>query len=153
MATNPPSAESDVFRCFYSEIEAVLDPAAVARLLWQGGVLTDAQLDEAEHESTSLSQRKSDIMSAVRKVIRGDSRKIWVLVAVLEKFPASCLIARRMREELNNGINDRLFMTIKCCFTCTIQPEYNLLHTQLLLHLQRLQVYTLVLCNIYTTLQ
>ena len=52
MATNPPSTESDVFRRFYSEIEAVLDPAAVAKLLWQDGVLTDAQLDEAEHEST-----------------------------------------------------------------------------------------------------
>ena len=151
MAIDPPSAESGVFRHFYSEIEAVLDPAAVARLLWQGGVLTDAQLDEAEHESTSLAQRKSYIMSAVRKVIRGDSRKIWVLVAALEKFPASCLIARRMREELNNGINFHDF--IKCCFTCTIQPEYNLLHIQLLLHLQRLQVYTLVLCNINTTLQ
>ena len=46
---------SSVFRRFYSEIEAVLDPAAVARLLWQGGVLTDAQLDEAEHESTPIS--------------------------------------------------------------------------------------------------
>ena len=112
MAINPPSAESDVFRHFYSEIEAVLDPAAVARLLWQGGVLTDAQLDEAEHESTSLAQRKSDIMSAVRKVIRGDSRKIWVLVAALEKFPAACLIARRMRKELNDGMTDRMMMII-----------------------------------------
>ena len=118
------AAESDVFRHFYSEIEAVLDPAAVARLLWQGGVLTDAQLDEAEHESTSLAQRKSDIMSAVRKVIRGDSRKIWVLVAALEKFPASCLIARRMREELINGINE--FHDYKMLFymynTARVQP-------------------------------
>ena len=107
MATKPPSADhdqSEVFRRFYSKIEAVLDPAAVARLLWQGGVLTDAQLDEAEHESTSLAQRKSDIMSAVRKVVRGDSRKIWVLVSALEKFPASCHIARRMRKELNDGM-------------------------------------------------
>ena len=61
---------SDVFRRFYSKIEAVLDPAAVARLLWQGGVLTDAQLDEAELTSTSLAQRKSDIMSVVRNYIR-----------------------------------------------------------------------------------
>ena len=107
MATNPPS---DVFRHFYSEIEAVLDPAAVARLLWQGGVLTDAQLDEAEHESTSLAQRKSDIMSAMRKVVRGDSRKIWVFVSALEKFPASCLVARRMRKELNDGMTDRMII-------------------------------------------
>ena len=106
MATNPPSAESDVFRHFYSEIEAVLDPAAVARLLWQCGILTDAQLDEAEYDSTSLAQRKSDVMSAVRKVVRGDSRKIWVLVSALEKFPASNPVARRMREELNDGMTD-----------------------------------------------
>ena len=153
MATNPPSSESDVFRHFYSEVEAVLDPAAVARLLWQGGVLTDAQLDEAELTSTSLAQRKSDIMSAVRKVIRGDSRKIWVLVAALEKFPASCLIARRMREELNNGINVRIFMTIICCrFTCTIQPEYNRLLIQLLLHLQRLQVLWVAVADPYVGL-
>ena len=110
MATNPPSAESEVFRQFYSEIEAVLNPAAVARLLWQGGVLTDTQLDEAEHESTYLAQIKSDIMSAVRKVIRGDSRKIWVFVSALEKFPASCLVARRMRKELNDGMTDRMII-------------------------------------------
>ena len=50
MATDSPTDrdESNVLRRFYSEIEAVLDPAAVARKLWQGGVLTEGQLDEAE---------------------------------------------------------------------------------------------------------
>ena len=78
-----------------------------------------------------LAQRKSDIMSAARKVIRGDSRKIWVLVAALEKFPASCLIARRMREELINGINE--FHDYKMLFymynTARVQPAAHLTTT------------------------
>ena len=120
--------------------------------------MTDAQLDEAEHESTSLAQRKSDVMSAVRKVIRGDSRKIWVLVAALEKFPASCLIARRMRKELNDG-TDRIDDHCTCCIAtveqliskcCFIQPNYNLLmqthQPMLYLQMQQLEV-TLVFCK------
>ena len=104
MATDSPDYESNVLRRFYSEIEAVLDPAAVARKLWQGGVLTEGQLDEAELASTSLAQRKSDLMSAVRKVVRGDPGKIWLLVETLEQFPSSRPIARRMKEELHKGI-------------------------------------------------
>ena len=46
MATNPPSTESNVFR-FYSEIET-LDPAAVAKLLWQDGVLTFSEQERSE---------------------------------------------------------------------------------------------------------
>ena len=102
MATDSPTDrdESNVLRRFYSEIEAVLDPAAVARKLWQGGVLTEGQLDEAELASTSLAQRKSDLMSAVRKVVRGDPGKIWILVETLEQFPASGPIARRMKKRI-----------------------------------------------------
>ena len=107
MATDSPTDhdayESNLLRRFYSEIEAVLDPAAVARKLWQGGVLTEGQLDEAELASTSLAQRKSDLMSAVRKVVKGDPGKIWILVETLEQFPASRPIARTMKEEMHKG--------------------------------------------------
>ena len=100
MATNSPTDhdayESNVLRRFYNKIEEVIDPAVVARKLWQDGVLTEAQLDEAELASTSLDQRKSDLMSAVRKVVRGDSGKIRLLVETLEQFPASRPIARTM---------------------------------------------------------
>ena len=117
MATDSPADhdESSVLRRFYSEIEAVLDPAAVARKLWQGGVLTEGQLDEAELASTSLAQRKSDLMSAVRKVVRGDPAKIWVLVTALEQFSASVLIARKMKEELKRGKTSLYsqFLTLK----------------------------------------
>mgnify|MGYP007032763520 CR=1 FL=1 len=65
--------------------------------------MTEGQLDEAELVSTSLAQRKSDLMSAVRKVVRGDPGKIWILVETLEQFSASVLIARRMKEGLNKG--------------------------------------------------
>ena len=105
MATDSPTVhdESNVLRRFYSEIEAVLDPAVVARKLWQDGVLTEGQLDEAELASTSLAQRKSDLMSAVRKVVRGDPGKIWILVNALEQFPASVPMAEKMKEELTRG--------------------------------------------------
>ena len=130
MAADSPAdrGESNVLRRFYSEIEAVLDPAAVARKLWQGGVLTEGQLDEAELASTSLAQRKSDLMSAVRKVVRGDPGKIWILVETLEQFPVSGPIARRMKEELNRG-KTSLFLTILNFEVSAAKPEPILLTT------------------------
>ena len=38
MAANPTEGESRVLKQFYSQIEAVLDPVEVAKLLWQGWV-------------------------------------------------------------------------------------------------------------------
>ena len=93
-----------VLRQLYSQIEAVLDPVEVARLLWQDGLLTDNQLDNAEQSSTPLEQRRADIMNAVRRVVRGDPSKLWVLITALEKFPASVLVANKMREALTGEI-------------------------------------------------
>ena len=104
MASNPTDVESRVLRQFYSQIETVLDPVEVARLLWQDGLLTDAQLDNAEQSSTPLEQRRADIMSAVRRVVRGDPKKLWVLITALEKFPASVTVANKMRQALNSEI-------------------------------------------------
>ena len=104
MAANPTDVESRVLRQFYSQIEAVLDPVEVGRLLWQDGLLTDAQLDNAEQSSTPLEQRRADIMSAVRRVVRGDPKKLWVLITALEKFPASVPVANKMRQALNSEI-------------------------------------------------
>ena len=80
MAANPTDREFGVLRQFYSQIEAVLDPVEVAKLLWQDGLLTDAQLDNAEQSSTPLEQRREDIMSAVRRVVRGDPRSFGYLL-------------------------------------------------------------------------
>ena len=102
MAANPTDGESGVLRQFYSQIEAVLDPVAVAKLLWQDGLLTDNQLDNAEQSSTPLEQRRADIMSAVRRVVRGDPSKLWVLITALEKFPASVPVANMMREAIKS---------------------------------------------------
>ena len=102
MAANPTDGEFGVLRQFYSQIEAVLDPVIVAKLLWQDGLLTDAQLDNAEQSSTPLEQRRADIMSAVRRVVRGDPKKLWVLITALEKFPASVPVANKMRQALNS---------------------------------------------------
>ena len=105
MAANPVTdGESGVLRQFYSQIEAVLDPVEVARLLWQDGLLTDNQLDNAEQLSTPLEQRRADIMSAVRRVVRGNPSKLWVLITALEKFPASVPVANKMRETLKSEI-------------------------------------------------
>ena len=104
MAANPTDGESGVLRQFYSQIEAVLEPVEVGRLLWQDGLLTDAQLDNAEQSSTTLEQRRVDIMSAVRRVVRGDPKKLWVLIAAMEKSPASVPVANKMRQALNGEI-------------------------------------------------
>ena len=105
MAANPTDGEYGVLRQFYSQIEAVLEPVEVGRLLWQDGLLTDAQLDNAEQSSTPLEQRRADIMSTVRRVVRGDSKKLWVLITSLEKFPASVTVANKMRQALNSEID------------------------------------------------
>ena len=78
----------------------------VARLLWQDGLLADNQLDNAEQSSTSLEQRRADIMSAVRRVVRGNPSKLWVLISALEKFPASVNVpvANKVREALKGEI-------------------------------------------------
>lgn len=111
--------ESRVLRRFYSEIEALIDPVAVARRLWQEGMLTEGQLDDAELATTSLTQRKADLMSTVRRVVRGDPSKIWILVTTLEHFSATASIARRMTEELNRGMTCQLhMMKIKCYSVC-----------------------------------
>ena len=104
MAAKPTDSEFGVLRRFYSQIEAVLDPVGVAKLLWQGGLLTDAQLDNAKQSSTPLEQRTADIMSTVRKVVRGDPEKLWILITALEMFPASVTVANKMRQALNSEI-------------------------------------------------
>ena len=104
MAANTIDGEFGVLRQFYSQIEAVLDPVGVAKLLWQDGLLTDAQLDNAEQSSTPLEQKRADIMSAVRRVVKGDPKKLWVLITALEEFPASVPVAKKMRQALNSEI-------------------------------------------------
>lgn len=111
MATNQPG-ETEVLKRFYSQIESVLDPAEVAQLLWQNGVLTDDQLDNAKHVSSSSSQRRSEVMTAVRKVVNGDPKKLWVLIDTLEQFPASAPVASKMREALKSECSDFLVLPL-----------------------------------------
>ena len=104
MTANSTDGKFGVLRQFYSQIEAVLDPVHIGRLLWQDGLLTDAQLDNAEQSSTPLEQRRADIMSTVRRVVRGDPKKLWVLITALEKISASVTVANKMRQALNSEI-------------------------------------------------
>ena len=105
MSANPTDGESGVLKRSYSQIEAILDPVAVARLLWKDGLLTDNQLDNAEQSSTPLEQRRADIMSAVRRVVKGDPSKLRVLITALEQFPASVPVANKMREAIRSEIS------------------------------------------------
>ena len=95
-----PSTESEVLRRFYSQVEAVIDPVGVAKLLFEEGVLTEDQLDEAELASTPPAEKRAAILSAVRKVVRGNPKTLWVFIAALEKFPGSATVAQKMREAL-----------------------------------------------------
>ena len=114
MAADRADCKFGILRQFYSQIEAVLDPVAVARLLWQDGLLTDNQLDNAEQSSTPPEQRRADIMSAVRRVVRCDPRKLSVLITALEKFPASVPVANKMREALSEIIKNCKLYIIPC---------------------------------------
>ena len=93
----------DVLRHFYSDIqECIAHPGDVASSLFSEGVISEGVLGEAELSSKSLSERNAGIMRAIRVAVRADPRRVWVVIAVLEKFAESAPVARRMRGELES---------------------------------------------------
>ena len=92
----------DVLTHFYSDIQlCIAHPGGVASLLISEGVVSEVVLDEAELSSKSLSERNAGILRAIRVAVRAEHKKVWVVIAVLEKFTESAPVARRMRDVLN----------------------------------------------------
>lgn len=94
--------ETDILKKFYNQILAAVDPDKIAKHLWQGDVLTDDQLADAELTSISTTQRKSTILSIVRNAVKVDPKKIWILIDALEKLPGSRSVARDMKDAMGN---------------------------------------------------
>ena len=92
--------ESEVLRHFYGDLhEVITDPARVARLLYQEGIVPDHVLHVVNITALPLDQKNATIMDAVRAAVKADPKTLWILIAVLEKIQSAPL-AKRMREKL-----------------------------------------------------
>ena len=96
------SVESDVLRCFYSDTqEAIAHPGSVAATLYQEGVVAEGVVGEVKDRGL-CSEKSATIMRAVGAAVKADPKKLWVLIAVLEKFAESAPVAKRIRDELRS---------------------------------------------------
>ena len=69
-------------------------------MLFEEGVVAQEVVDEVNDRELYLN-KKSAIIRAVSVAVTADPRKLWVLIAVLEKFDESAPVASRMRDELH----------------------------------------------------
>ena len=96
---------ADVLRRFYSQIQEVIEyPTRVAAKLYEKGVVSKdllRKVDDREDKSAA-------IMSSVNTAVRADPKKLWVLIAVLEEFAESDIVASKMRHELDlQGLGEK----------------------------------------------
>ena len=97
-AVQPQAKVVEVLRQFYSDIqESIAHPRKVASLLVSEAVVSE---DTTEILSKPLSERNAAIMRSIRVAVRADPKKMWVVIAVLEKFTESFPVASKMREVL-----------------------------------------------------
>ena len=93
--------ESEVLRIFYNDIHQVIaHPRDVALLLYQEGVVAEGVLDEVTDPARPSSEKTDVIMRAVSKAVKGDPKKLLMLIAVLGNFAESVPVANRMKERL-----------------------------------------------------
>ena len=93
----------EVLRSSYSDIhEAIAYPTKVALRLHQEGVVAEDVLDEVAVATKTLSEKITSIMRAVSAAIKSDPNTIWVLIAVLRKFPESAPVANNMSDALRS---------------------------------------------------
>ena len=95
--------ESEVLRGLYSDIQDVIaHPGGVASMLYQEGVVSEEVVGEVVVSTKSYSEKNAAIMRAVGAAVRADPSKLWVVVAVLEKFAESAPVASKLRNELRS---------------------------------------------------
>ena len=99
----PQSVESEVIRSFYNSIQEVIaHPGGVTAMLYQERVVSEGVVDEVVVSNKPCSEKNAAIMRAVGAAVRGDPKKIWILIAVLESFAESISVANRMRDVLRS---------------------------------------------------
>ena len=98
--------ESEVLREFYSDIfeamASIAHPMWVASLLHKEGMVPDEVLGVMLDSTKPYSVKNAAIMRAISTVVRADPKKLLVLMTVLERFPESAPVARRMRDALRS---------------------------------------------------
>ena len=97
----PQAVEVEVLSYFYNDIqECIAQPGGVAVMLFSEGVVSEEVLDQAELFTKSPSEKNAEIMSAVTVAVKANPKRVWILIAVLEKGPKSAPVASRMRGAL-----------------------------------------------------
>ena len=95
--------EWNVLKDFYKSIHDVIaHPRDVALLLFQEGVVSEEVLGEVNVETRSLSEKNTAIMRAVSAAVKGDPKKLLILIAVLKRFAESTPVAKQMKEVLHS---------------------------------------------------
>ena len=93
---------SEMLRQFFSDIQKVMVyPVSVVAKLYQEGVVSEDLVNEVD-VSRPYSEKNAAILRAVRAAIRTDPERLWVFIAVLEGFPESAPLGRKMRNELRS---------------------------------------------------
>ena len=78
---------SDVLRRFSSDIQrAIAYPGGAASMLYQEGVVFEDVVGEVVDSAKPCSEKNAAIMRAVGAAVGADPKKLWVFIAVLEKF-------------------------------------------------------------------
>ena len=94
---------SQVLRRSFSDIQEVIaHPGRVAGMLYQEGIVSEEVVGEVGMPTKPYSEKNAAIMRAVGAAVRADPKRLWVLIAVLEKFAESAPVAGRMRDELRS---------------------------------------------------
>ena len=90
-----------VFRRFYSDIQdCIAQPGGVAAVLYSEDIVSEEVLDKAELLAKPVAERNTAIMRAIRVAIKADHKRVWVLIAALEKYSESAPVAKNMRRAL-----------------------------------------------------
>ena len=94
---------SEVLRRFFSDIQkTMVYPVSVAAKLYQEGVVSEDLVGEVVVSTKPCSEKNAAILRAVGAVVGTDPEKLWAFIAVLEEFPASAPLGRKMRDELRS---------------------------------------------------
>ena len=98
------SVESQMLRIYSSDIhETLVHPREAALLLYQEGIFSEEVVDEADNSTKkSVPEKNAAVMKAVRAAVKADRKKLWVLIAVLERFAECAPVASKMKHELRS---------------------------------------------------
>ena len=107
---------SYILRHFFSDVQDVIaHPRRVASMLYQEGMVSEDVVDEVIVSTKPCSEKNASIMRAVSAAVKADPKKLFVLIAVLEKFPESAPVASKMGDTLcSHGLEGKTMHQDDC---------------------------------------